>query len=173
MRRVVTGHDANGRSIIVSDGEPPFIADTGDGEPKVGMMWATDTIPVVPHDGTDPTTALTMTTVFPGPGGTRVMMVRHPPGAGTRHGASQDSGTDVDFDETGMHATDTVDYAIVVSGTICMELDDGAEVTLSAGDVLVQNGTRHGWRNRSEAEAIVAVVIVGADIVGGERTPAR
>jgi hypothetical protein len=93
-----------------------------------------------------------------------LMMVRHPPGAGTHRGESggSDSGG-VHFDDSGMHATDTVDYAIVISGTIHMELDDGVEVVLSVGDVVIQNGTVHAWRNRSDADAVVAVVLLGAN----------
>jgi len=69
----------------------------------------------------------------------------------------------VEFDSRGMHASESVDYIIVVEGQIWLELDDNAEVVLSAGDVLVQNGTRHGWRNRGEVNAVVAVVLLGAE----------
>jgi mannose-6-phosphate isomerase-like protein (cupin superfamily) len=62
----------------------------------------------------------------------------------------------------GMHTTDTVDFDVVVSGEICLELDDGKEVLLKAGDCVVQNGTRHAWRNRSSQNCVIAVTLIGA-----------
>ena len=62
----------------------------------------------------------------------------------------------------GMHTTDTVDFDVVVSGEIYLELDDGKEVLLKAGDCVVQNGTRHAWRNRSSQPCLLAVALVGA-----------
>jgi Cupin domain len=163
VRRIITGNNDAGHSIVIADGAPPFVADMGEGEPDVSMIWASDAVPTVAHDGSDPTLALTLDTVFPSPGGCRLMIVRHPPGAGTRVGdaAGSDAG-DVHFDARGMHSTDTVDYIIMISGTLHMELDNGVEVALGAGDVLIQNGTRHGWRNHGDTDAVVAVVLVGA-----------
>ena len=60
------------------------------------------------------------------------------------------------------HRTDSIDYAIVLSGEIDMELDDGKVVTLHAGDVLVQRGTIHNWVNRSSAPCVVAFVLIDA-----------
>jgi quercetin dioxygenase-like cupin family protein len=65
-------------------------------------------------------------------------------------------------DAPGMHTTDTVDFEVVLSGEVVLELDDGAEVTLRAGDTVVQNGTRHAWRNRGDVPAVIAVGIIGA-----------
>ena len=62
----------------------------------------------------------------------------------------------------GMHTTDTVDYGIVLSGSVMLELDDGRTEVLSAGDVVIQNGTRHAWRNPGDAPATVAFVLIGA-----------
>jgi quercetin dioxygenase-like cupin family protein len=61
-----------------------------------------------------------------------------------------------------MHTTDTTDFEIVLSGQIALELDGGAEVVLGPGDVVVQNGTRHRWRNVGAVPATMAIVIVGA-----------
>jgi hypothetical protein len=181
-RRVVIGNHASGASVVVADGHVPCFADTGEGQAVASVMWSTDGGARLPYSGTDPTLSLTMETMFPRPGGSRLMIVRHPPGAGVpataavpaatqptgatgdAPGDSMGDATGVHFDETGMHASDTVDYIVVVSGTICMELDHGTEVELSAGDVLIQNGTRHGWRNRSDADAVVAVVLLGASV---------
>ena len=65
-------------------------------------------------------------------------------------------------DNPGMHRTDTVDYIVVLSGEVSLELDDGETVHLSAGDCVVQNGTRHAWRNTSGATCVMAVALVGA-----------
>jgi len=63
----------------------------------------------------------------------------------------------------GMHTTDTVDFDVVLSGEIYLELDDGSEVLLKAGDCVIQNGTRHAWQNRSAKDCISAVALIGAD----------
>jgi mannose-6-phosphate isomerase-like protein (cupin superfamily) len=61
-----------------------------------------------------------------------------------------------------MHTTHTVDYGVVISGEMHLELDDGKQVHLRPGDCVVQNGTRHAWRNLSGREAVMAFVAVGA-----------
>jgi quercetin dioxygenase-like cupin family protein len=66
-----------------------------------------------------------------------------------------------EYDQPGMHTTDTVDMEIVISGEIVLELDDGVETTLRAGDVNIQNGTRHRWHNRGNEPAVIAVAMVG------------
>jgi len=68
----------------------------------------------------------------------------------------------LETDNPGMHTTDTVDYEFVISGEVVLELDDGAEVTLKPGDTVVQNGTRHAWRNRTNEPAVLVVVLIGA-----------
>jgi quercetin dioxygenase-like cupin family protein len=68
----------------------------------------------------------------------------------------------LETDNPGMHTTDTVDFDVILSGEIYLELDDGAEVLLKAGDCVVQNGTRHAWRNRSSENCVIAVTLVGA-----------
>ena len=62
----------------------------------------------------------------------------------------------------GMHTTDTVDFDVVVSGEVVLELDDRAEVLLKAGNCVIQNGTRHAWHNRSSANCLIAVTLPGA-----------
>jgi quercetin dioxygenase-like cupin family protein len=63
----------------------------------------------------------------------------------------------------GMHTTDTVDFDVIASGEVYLELDDGAEVRLKAGDCVIQNGTRHAWHNRSSEKCVISVAIVGAE----------
>jgi quercetin dioxygenase-like cupin family protein len=69
----------------------------------------------------------------------------------------------LEMDHPGMHTTDTVDFDVVISGEVYLELDDGAEVLLTAGDCVIQNGTRHAWHNRSSEKCVVAVTLVGAE----------
>lgn len=66
-------------------------------------------------------------------------------------------------DNPGMHTTPTIDFEVVLSGEVVLELDDGAEVTLRPGDTVVQNGTRHRWSNRTDTEAVLALFVCGAD----------
>ena len=68
----------------------------------------------------------------------------------------------MDPSDPGMHTTDTIDFEVVLEGTIVLELDDGAEVTLQPGDTVVQNGTRHRWRNPGDTPAHLALFICGA-----------
>jgi hypothetical protein len=65
------------------------------------------------------------------------------------------------FEADGMHTTPTVDYTIVLDGEIWMELDGGELTHLTAGDVVVQNATRHGWRNKSDKPVTLAAVLIG------------
>jgi quercetin dioxygenase-like cupin family protein len=65
-------------------------------------------------------------------------------------------------DHPGVHTTDTVDFDLVLSGEVWLELDDGAEVHLQPGDCVIQNGARHAWRNRSQRPCVIAVALVGA-----------
>ena len=60
------------------------------------------------------------------------------------------------------HRTDSVDYAVVMSGEIDMELDDGVVVKLKAGDVLVQRGTIHNWANKGTVPCVIAFTLIGA-----------
>jgi mannose-6-phosphate isomerase-like protein (cupin superfamily) len=162
VRRVVTGFSPSGASVVTDDGAPSVVVPSDSGGPEVAMIWVTDETPVIPPSGVDPT--LSMQSAFPPPGGSSFMIVTHPPGSGVSGGSGSGSelGAAVEFDESGMHSSDTVDYLIVLSGQVWLEMDDNAEVVLSAGDVLIQNGTRHGWRNRGDVDAQVAAVLLGA-----------
>jgi len=69
-------------------------------------------------------------------------------------------------DNPGMHTTDTIDFEVVLSGEVVLELDDGAETVLRPGDTVVQNGTRHRWVNRGTEPAVWAAFIIGAHRAG-------
>jgi mannose-6-phosphate isomerase-like protein (cupin superfamily) len=173
-RRVVTGHSNNGKSVFVSDGPSPrHEAFAGMPGFAITAVWATDHGMTALPGSNDPTAA--MTTFVPAPGGTRLVVTVLPP---ETQGAAQSSNAEalgeqlaarlpglaqaMEPDNPGMHTTDTVDYDIVMSGELTLELDDGAVVKLGPGDVVIQNGTRHAWRNRGSRPVIMYSVLVGA-----------
>jgi mannose-6-phosphate isomerase-like protein (cupin superfamily) len=161
VRRVVTGHDASGKSVFVSDEKVAAQTTTG-----FHRLWGGDKTPQFPDDGAMPDHSL----YFPPIGGFRFGMFSLPP--------ASTAGSDLnladfeaeapgllrymDLSDPGMHTTDTIDFEVVLEGTVVLELDDGAEVTLHAGDTVVQNGTRHRWRNPGDTEARLAVFMCGA-----------
>jgi mannose-6-phosphate isomerase-like protein (cupin superfamily) len=176
IRRVVTGHTSEGKSVFLSDGTPPRCI-SFDSLPGLEFveLWATEAVPAIPG-GADLTES--MTSFLPGPTGSRFRVVRFP--SGLEREKLSDSGFDPmafrteyaakipglaeahETDDPSMHATDTIDYGIILSGEIYLELDNGQQVHLTAGDCIVQNGTRHAWRNRSSEPCVVAFIMIGA-----------
>ena len=155
-RRVVTGHDARGRSVFTSDGPVPAAGAAPSGS-LFYELWATDAAPApIDTDPSDP--AAGPLSVSPAPNGTKIRINELPPGAGSP-----------------MHRTQTVDYGIVLDGEVVLVLED-SETVLRAGDVVVQRGTSHRWENRSAATARVAFILIdGAfttelrDVLGEDR----
>lgn len=174
IRRIVTGHDGEGSSVFVSDTEAPrAVAFRNVPGHAFAQVWATAAGAAVPHHDGDPT--LAGGSLVPGPGGTSLLVVAFPPDAvmmspsfdGAAAGAEMAPalpGLIECFEPAspGMHTTDTVDYGIVLDGDLWLELDHGAEKRVRAGDIVVQNGTRHAWRNRTDKPATVAFVLIGA-----------
>ncbi|HWP44781.1 MAG TPA: cupin domain-containing protein, partial [Blastocatellia bacterium] len=181
IRRIVTGHNEQGRAVFVNEGAPPRRI-SFDNLPGLEFieLWATDSIPSIPADHDDPT--VTMKSFVPKPAGTRFRIVSFPSGlemkklieAGFDPIAFREEyikkvpglAESHEVEDPGMHTTDTVDYGIVLSGEIYLELDEGKEVHLKAGDCIVQNGTRHGWRNRSTEPCVMAFIMIGAERKG-------
>jgi quercetin dioxygenase-like cupin family protein len=169
IRRVVTGHDSRGKSVIVSDGPSPHVL-TIPGRTDFGLtnLWVTDGSPAENDGNAD--AAARPVVLEPPPGGTIFRVVEFPPdraaGGFDRKAAFAAMGADhaMDPDATrhpGMHRTASVDYAIVLSGEIWALMDEG-ETRLVAGDCLVQRGTNHAWSNRSDAPCLVAFILVSA-----------
>ena len=171
VRRVVTGKTVDGKSVFVSDEKvPPVTLSLSPGY-EFHQLWWDDATPQLPIDGTPPEPS----SYFPPPAGYRFGFFTVGPGG-------QELPPDIDIpaglaeieaklpgmaahmepDEPGMHTTQTVDFEVVLSGEIVCELDDGAEVTLRAGDTFVQNGTRHRWINRTDQPAVLFVALIGA-----------
>jgi hypothetical protein len=171
VRRVVTGQRADGRSVFVSDQlvDPITLALLPGAE--FHRLWHSDVTPALPSDGAEPTAPQ----YFPPPGGFRFGFFTLGPDSVTLpadldiSAAIAELGTMLpgmaevmEPDHPGMHTTDTVDCDLVISGEVWLELDDGAEVHLHPGDVVVQNGTRHAWHNRTDQPTVIAVAIFGA-----------
>ncbi|MGI5126802.1 cupin domain-containing protein [Pseudonocardia sp. CA-107938] len=157
---------------MVDDGGVPAITSALLPGAAAYRLWGRDERPAFPDDGS-PRSA---ESYYPPPDGSRFMINRIPPGE-----LVPAPGVDVaaalaeldqlmpgamacnDPDEPGMHTTDSLDYVLVVSGEITLELDDGESTVLRAGDVVVQNGTRHGWRNHGTEPCTIVGVAIGAD----------
>jgi hypothetical protein len=177
MRRIVTGHSAEGHSIFLSDGEPPRRIKINN-LPGLEQteIWATPNIPALPTDEKDPT--LSLLSLVPSPGETRFRIVRFPSALETARAA--ETGIDQEAlareylekapglaeahepDGSGRHRTQTVDYGIVLSGRIWLELDNGMKKKLEEGDCVIQNGTRHAWRNEFEEPCLMAFIMIGS-----------
>ena len=169
IRRVVTGHDEQGRSVIVSDGPSPHVlAIPGRTDFGLTNLWVTDSTPA--DNAGDADAAARPVVLEPPLGGSIFRVVEFPPDKATagfdRQAAfsSMGAGHAMDPDASrhpGMHKTATVDYAIVLSGEIWALMDEG-ETLLRAGDCLVQRGTNHAWSNRSDGPCLVAFILVSA-----------
>jgi quercetin dioxygenase-like cupin family protein len=152
VRRVVTGHDANGIANVMIDGQAAYFVSPRTGS-TIMHLWNGD----VPADiaiGESFEDMGARKHVIPPPAnGTRFVIIDFPPG-----------------NDALMHRTESLDYAIVMAGEIDMELDD-SRVHLEAGDVMVQRGTNHAWFNRGTVMARVAFVLVDAAPLGiGDHT---
>ena len=154
MKRVVTGHDANGRSIFTIVDEPQAVVLGKGGGLCLTELWTTGSTPV--------------RRIEPDPGCSVFRVIEYPPDAQRlknlqpeAHFASMgaQAASAEKRRHPGMHRTKTLDYAIVLSGEIYAVLDEG-EVLLEAGDVLVQRGTNHAWSNRADQPAVVAFVLI-------------
>jgi len=153
IRRVVTGHDAQGRARVEVDEIAKNVISNRPGASS-SVVWSTKGFPVDNDGFADPTAGEFKTTVE---GGTVFRIVRYEPGVSPRN-----------------HRTDSIDYAVVISGEIDMELDNGVVAHLKQGDVLVQRGTIHNWVNRGKEVCVIAFVLISAKPVsaGGKRLDA-
>jgi hypothetical protein len=176
IRRIVTGHDARGRSVFVSDAPSPHVL-TIPGRSDFGLtnLWVSDRVPVSNAGRGDG--AARPVVLEPPRGGVIFRVVEFPPdrapGGFDREAAFAAMGAAhaMDADASrhpGMHRTDTVDFAIVLSGEIWALMDEG-ETLMRAGDTLVQRGTNHAWSNRSDQPCRVAFILVSAAPLDGRR----
>jgi mannose-6-phosphate isomerase-like protein (cupin superfamily) len=168
VRRVVTGHRTDGKSIIVSDKELSGIEMPGLGTSAV-TLWGSDQTLTYPDDGSEPLHH----SFFPPIGGFRFVELVLPP--------DRPPPADVDWnhmaaelerlfpgliatmlpESAGMHRSATVDVLYIVSGRCVLELDDGSKTHLKAGDVLVESGTMHRWHNPGDEPCRAVGMMVG------------
>src|SRR6059036_826368 len=140
IRRVVTGHDDKGRAVVKIDEVSKNIVSSRPGQTAC-VVWTTESFPVNNTGADDEGLRKVGTTLK---NGTVFRVVEFAPGVAPRN-----------------HRTDSIDYAVVVSGEIDMVLDDSV-VHLKAGDVLVQRGTIHNWVNRDTQPCVIAFVLIDA-----------
>jgi mannose-6-phosphate isomerase-like protein (cupin superfamily) len=174
IRRVVTGHDETGKAIVLFDGANPHKVV----RPQIGLtsrvIWTNDQTPADMTGAQDRGGA--KVGIAPPAGGSVFRIVDFPPasadqekldpkfmeqmvhGAGHGHGPSKFRAPSHPF----MHRTNSLDYAIVMSGEIDMLLDDGEVVRLKSGDVIVQQGTNHAWINRGKEPCRIAFILIDA-----------
>lgn len=146
MRRVVTGLNEVGKSCVLFDGEVPRR------RPIANLIWRNGTLPANNAGTADEAVPYEMEMLHDG--GVNFILTELP--AGMNGGAF-------------MHATDTIDYLVVISGEVVLVLETG-EVTLRAGDFIVDRGVIHGWRNDGQVPAVYASVTIPARPVGQGRT---
>lgn len=174
VRRVVTGHDDDGRSVVLTDGAAPhhWSSDTIEGFGAT-VPWMTTAEPIDHASDVDPATADSHIPSFPAAGETIMRIADFPPDsvypkeADTAifteldgH-AEKDAGKErADSKHFWFHRTESLDYAIVLSGEITLILDD-TETTLSAGDVVIQRATSHAWSNRTDRTTRMLFVLLG------------
>ena len=144
-RRIVTGHDASGKSVVISDGPTPKTLDIGSA--LFHEVWITDRTPVEigasePSEPTDRPVR-----VPPPQNGVMVRYTEMDPGG-----------------ESPMHRTETVDVGIVLEGETWLLLDDGSETRVGTGDAVVQRGTNHAWANRSDRPVRMVFVLIDGRI---------
>lgn len=154
-RRVVSGHTPEGVSVVLSDGPVPVSR----GLPEDGVffheVWNTEGAPAR-ITATEPSEPTERTLAVPPPvRGTKIRINEFQPGHLDEHGL-----------QSPVHRTASVDYGIVLEGQLTLVLDD-SEVTLQAGDVVVQRGTDHAWANRGETVAKVVFVLVDGEFDPG------
>ncbi|MEI9892271.1 MAG: cupin domain-containing protein [Caulobacteraceae bacterium] len=150
IRRVVTGHDENGKSVVLSDGPPPQhhpMHGPGVGADFIEVWNSSQAVPELSSTPASEPNERPFTIMPPSGHLIRVIKIYPPQEGGQR---------------TAMHRTKTLDYAVVIEGEIVLILDD-SEVVLKPGDVSVQRGTDHAWENRSDKPALMAFFHIDAE----------
>ena len=169
IRRIVTGHDAEGRACIVEDAPAAAVRTVPDRPGyRAVNVWRTNRTPALidEEDSIDAHQG-----ILPPDSGTILRIIDFPPEPAdpaerdrriraTFGGMFKDATHD-GRKHPGMHRTDTVDYAICLEGEIWSVMDEG-ETLMRAGDVLIQRGTNHAWANRSQKTARIAFVLIDA-----------
>jgi mannose-6-phosphate isomerase-like protein (cupin superfamily) len=173
FRRIVTGHDADGKAIVLSDASPDRTYMIGGPKgAKFHEVWSTIQSPasIDSNSGEPEETSLVLA---PPKGGTRIRVIDFPPEGEEIRNLTKDE-ANKHFKSMGgedaskasqnaphplMHRTQTIDYGIVLEGELTLILDRG-ETTIKAGDIIIQRGTNHAWANRSGKICRVAFILI-------------
>jgi naringenin degradation protein FdeH len=176
VRRIVTGHDARGRSIVLADAVSPHVLENPV-RPGRGLtdLWRTDKMPASNTGAADG--AARTVELNPPENGTVFRFFQINPKADeadmtseqreARYAAAfQQMGAAEDRVDTsrhpGMHRTRTIDYIVLLSGEVTLILDQG-EVDMKPLDVVIQRGTNHAWENRGNVPAVLAGILIDAE----------
>jgi quercetin dioxygenase-like cupin family protein len=153
IRRVVTGHDEKGRARVLVDEQVKNVSSQRPGA-EYSVIWSTESLPANNDGNEDPSNKKIGTTID---NGSVFRIVSFGPGVTPRN-----------------HRTDSIDYAVVISGEIDMGIEDDT-VHLKAGDVLVQRGTIHNWINNGTEPCVIAFALISAKpvTVNGKTLPAH
>lgn len=174
IRRIVTGYDRTGKSIFVADSAAPRTTEFKH-VPGFGTSLLWETAPGASLIAAEGDPAVSSQSWAPPPGGTNLMFITFPPDAVMMSPGFDPAAAGAEYmqvlpglaekfemEHPGMHTTDSIDYGLLIEGEIHLELDDGATKKLAPRDVVIQNGTRHAWRNKSDKPATMLFVLVGA-----------
>ena len=184
VRRVVTGHDAAGRAVVISDGLTPTLK-TNPLRPghKSTEIWRTSATPVPIMAGEADPTVDGPKTIHPVPRGTVIRIAEWAPESDAIRNLTPEAAREIfrsmgnenasTFGRGGrhpvMHRTETVDYAVILEGELTLLLDE-EDVDLKAGDVVIQRGTNHSWRNRSDKPSRILFVLLDGEFDDGLKT---
>jgi mannose-6-phosphate isomerase-like protein (cupin superfamily) len=180
FRRIVTGHDAKAQAVIQSDAPPERVRTLANGGPTFYEVWNTRETPAkIDRSGGEPPEDGIV--LAPPRNGTRIRVLDIPPetaelaqldAAQVRALFAEIGAESASTHSTGaarhphMHRTETIDYGIVLEGEITLLVDVG-EVTVRAGDIIVQRGTNHGWANRSGRNCRIAFILIDGQFSDG------
>ncbi len=170
IRRLVTGHDTNGKAVFASDEQIQPITLALVPGAEFYRVWGADKPPRFPDDGS----AQPGDSYYPPVGGFRFgLFTVAPDSMSIPEGLDMEAAVNdlneklpgaseyFESDNPGMHRTATIDYEYVVSGRCLLELDDGITRELAPGDTVIQNGTRHAWHNPFDEPCVMVVAVVG------------
>lgn len=174
FKRIVTGHNAKGRAIILEEGPPPRVQRIGGASgPMFYEVWNTTASPA-PITATAGEPHEDSIVLAPPKNGTRIRVLDIPPDDSSLENRTAEERI-AHFAEIGagdavadggkserhahMHRTETIDYGIVLDGEIVLIMDEG-ETLCKAGDIIVQQGTNHGWSNRSDRDCRIAFILI-------------
>ena len=167
ITRIITARTEDDVSIFArEDAIEPMLAGA-----KLYRVWGWDEAPTLPFASPESILPLSM---FPAAGGLRVNVAEFPAGMGANRAAKTNSeafdrisgaGGDIEplDEDPGLHATDTADIIVVISGEVSVELDNNVERTIRPGDIMFQMGTIHAWHNRTSEPCLVALIVVGLE----------